>query len=238
MVQTFLIIASVLISLTKAQSAPAIKPCLSTDEDCILENAIRLIPIFADGIPDYGVKTMDPILFKNIDASSPNLKFLLSDLTIKGLKTCKPLKLTRSKAKSNVHIKISCALNIDGDYEMEGQILVLKIVGKGKVHAFLPNIELAADLETYEKEKNGDTYLRIKRFNHSFDIKGKSDLVFEGLLHDNPVLAEATEDLIKNSGNEVIKEIGGKVVETVVTAVVENVNNFFGKLPQKEYSLD
>ncbi|XP_063891612.1 protein takeout [Helicoverpa armigera] len=237
MVQKLLIIASVIISLTNA-SAPSITPCVSTDSDCITENARRLIPVFADGIPDYGVKTADPITFKSIDASSPNLKFLLSDLTVKGLRNCKAIKLARSNVKYSLFLKLSCALTIDGDYEMEGEILVLKIVGKGKVHAFLPNIEITADLETVEKEKNGEKYLRIKKFNHSFDLKAKSDLKFEGLLKDNQVLAQATEDLLQNSSNEVIKEIGGKVVETVVTGVIENVNHFFGKLPLKEYYLD
>uniref|UniRef100_A0A2A4JM21 Uncharacterized protein n=1 Tax=Heliothis virescens TaxID=7102 RepID=A0A2A4JM21_HELVI len=238
MVPKILIIASVLISLASGLSAPFIAPCKANDEDCILQDTIKSIPLFADGIPDLGVKPLDPLFFKSVDSSSPNLKFILSDITFKGLKGCKPIKAQRIPEKSNVFLKISCPLTVDGQYEMDGQLLVVKIAGKGKVHAFLPNLEVTITFDIIDKEKDGQTYWRIKKYTHSFDVTGNSELQFEGLLQDNKVLSEAANDLIKNSSNEVIKEIAVKLVENVLTYIVGEFNHFFGKVPVNEFVLE
>ncbi|XP_047025072.1 circadian clock-controlled protein daywake-like [Helicoverpa zea] len=238
MVPRILIIAGVLISFTSALLAPFITPCKASDEECIVQNTIKSIPFFADGIPDLAVKPLDPLFFKNVDSSSPNLKFILSDITFKGLKDCKPIKVQRIPEKSNVFLKISCPLTVDGQYEMEGQLLVVKIAGKGKVNAYLPNLEVSVTLDMIDKEKDGQKYWRIKKFTHSFDVTGDSKLEFEGLLQDNQVLSQAANDLIKNSSNEVIKEIAAKLVENVITYIVGEFNHFFGKVPVSELALD
>lgn len=66
-----------------------ITPCKSNDEECAKANSVGAIPLFAAGLPEYGVETMDPLFFKKVDSSSPHLKFILSEVTMAGLKTCK-----------------------------------------------------------------------------------------------------------------------------------------------------
>lgn len=48
----------------------------------------------------------------------------------------------------------------------------------------------------------------------------------------------AAVELTSNNGNEIVKEIGGSMFLASITKVVKNINNFFGKVPVKELSLD
>ncbi|XP_026744555.1 putative beta-carotene-binding protein [Trichoplusia ni] len=239
MVPKIFIIACALIHFCSGASAPFITPCLSNDAECMKQNAVGAIPIFAAGIPDLGVETLDPLFFKHVDSSSPSLKFILSDITVTGLKTCKPNKIQRDVANNKIHLQLSCVASLDGDYELKGQVLILKIEGKGKIHVLLRKLVIDVDLDVTEKVgKDGEKYLRIKKFNHTYTLKEKSDVVFEGLFADNDVLSKAADDLIKNNGNDVVNEIGGPMFEATITKVTQNINNFFGKVPLSQLSLD
>nr|QCF41924.1 odorant binding protein [Athetis dissimilis] len=242
MVARLLIIASVacFVNLANAiEPFPGFKKCKSSDSDCILENAIKGVSSFGDGIPELGVRRLDPDFFDKVDASSPNLKFILSDITLTGLKSCKPTKVTRDAAKSQIFLILQCALKLDGNYELDGNVLILKIKGKGKIHVYLRNIVNTVTLDYVIKEgKDGQKHLRIKKFDHTYKLNEKSDVVFEGLFQDNDVLSQAADDLIKNNGNEIVEEIGGGMFTAAVTRIVENFNKFFGKLPYEDISID
>ncbi|XP_050563458.1 circadian clock-controlled protein daywake-like [Spodoptera frugiperda] len=240
MVPLLLLFASVagLIDYSYAASAAFVIPCRAADEKCLLDNLGRGIEAYKDGIPELGVGKMDPLYFTEVDSSSPNLKFILRDLTVTGLKSCKPLKLKRDPAKSTIVLKLQCPIKLDGEYELDGQVLVLKVGGKGKIHVFLKNLEIEVTLDIVKKEKNGEEYMKVKKFTHSYELKEKSDLVFEGLFQENKVLSEAANDLIKNSPNEIVNEIGGKMFEACITEVVKNINSMFSHIPTKELVLD
>lgn len=74
-------------------TAPYINKCKAEDTKCAKETAQVTIPIFAAGITEYGVEQLDPVKFDKVDASSPNLKFILYDVAVTGLKTCEAKKI-------------------------------------------------------------------------------------------------------------------------------------------------
>lgn len=46
------------------------------------------MPILAVGIPEYGVKSLDPLHIPKIDGTSTELKLSVSDTVVKGMKGC------------------------------------------------------------------------------------------------------------------------------------------------------
>lgn len=54
----------------------------------MLKSTQDAIPIFAAGIPELGVSVLDPIYFERIDGSTANLKLILNDVHLRGLKGC------------------------------------------------------------------------------------------------------------------------------------------------------
>ncbi|CAK1585559.1 unnamed protein product [Parnassius mnemosyne] len=207
------------------ESVPFIKKCKSDDAKCMKESAQAAIPVFATGLPEYGVKSLDPVTFKKIDASSSGLKLVLTDVTVKGLKNCIAKKIKRDKPKSKLFIKLLCSADLDGQYDMKGHLLFLPIEGEAEI-----DVEL--DLEDHNNKWN------IKHWQHSFNLNGASEIVFENLFSGNKDLASAAQEVIAKSGNEIVYEEGPPVIKAVVDQVVKSVNTFFHAVPAEELSLD
>nr|NP_001299007.1 circadian clock-controlled protein-like precursor [Papilio xuthus]BAM17764.1 takeout/JHBP like protein [Papilio xuthus] len=216
------------------EAVPFINKCKTDDSKCVKASSIAAIPIFADGLPEYGVKTLDPITFHKIDASSPSLKLILTDVTFKGLKNCQAKKSKIDKAKGKLLLKLLCSVDMDGSYEMNGKLLILPIEGKGPVHVKLRKAEVNVEVDVNFES----AYWEIKQWKHSYELKDNSEVVFENLFNGNEVLASAARDVIANSGNEIITEVGPPVIKTVVDEVVTSIKDFFKAVPASELALD
>ncbi|XP_022129479.2 uncharacterized protein LOC111003345 [Pieris rapae] len=211
-----------------------VKRCKAGDTKCSKDSAQAAIPSFVAGIPELGVKTLDPLSIKKTDASSPNLNLIVSDYTITGLKDCTPKKVKYDKAQSKIFLKLECTGQLEGNYVMKGQLLILPIEGKGPLHVTLNNAEFSIVLDIVDIEKNGVKYWDIKKWDMSYQLKGKSKVVFENLFNGNDVLAQAALPVIEESGNEIILEVGSPVMHDALKAVIESVNNFFHNVPISE----
>ncbi|CAH2047404.1 unnamed protein product, partial [Iphiclides podalirius] len=216
------------------RSVPFITKCKSDDSKCAKESAQAAITMFAAGLPEYGVKTLDPVTFQKIDASSPNLKLILTDITVTGLKNCIFQEVKRDKPKSKLYLKLQCSGVLDGQYEMKGQLLILKIEGKGPIHVNLRKAEISVDIDLEEQNDKWN----IKQWKHSYELKDNSEVVFGNLLDGNEELKKPVEEVIANNGNEIILEVGQPVVKTIVDEMVSEVNKFFHAVSAKELSID
>ncbi|CAH2047406.1 unnamed protein product, partial [Iphiclides podalirius] len=216
------------------RSVPFIHKCKSDDSKCAKESAQAAIPIFAAGLPEFGVRTLDPVTFPRIDASSPNLKLILTDVTIKGLKNCIAKKVKRDKPKSKLFLKFQCSGVLDGQYEMKGQLLILPIEGKGPIHVTLRKAEISVEMDVEEQNDRWN----IKKWKHSYELKDNSEVVFGNLFNGNEVLRNAAQEVIASSGNEIIMEVGPPMIDALVDVVASEMNNFFHKVSVTELSID
>ncbi|CAG4935814.1 unnamed protein product [Parnassius apollo] len=216
------------------ESVSFIKKCKSDDSKCIKESAQAAIPTFASGLPEYGVKSLDPFTFEKIDASTSSLELILTDITVKGLKNCIAKKIKRDKTKSKLFIKLLCSADLDGQYKMKGHLLFLSLEGNDAVHVKLRQAEInvEVDLEAQDNKWN------IKHWQHSFNLKGKSEVIFENLFSGNKDLAGAAQEVIAQSGNDIIYEVGPPVIKAVIDQVVKTISNFFHAVPADELSID
>ncbi|XP_073954904.1 circadian clock-controlled protein daywake-like [Choristoneura fumiferana] len=213
--------------------------CKAEDSKCIKDNTQVLVPLFAAGIPELGVESMDPIFFKEIDASSDTLKLKFSDITLKGLKGCRFKKISRDAAKSVISAKIHCDVVLDGQYDMDGRVLILPIQGKGKVHIEHEKIEISFDLN-YKEETGADgkKHWITGKWKHSFAYKGKTIMEFDNLFNGNEVLGRAARELIKTSANEIASETAGPILKVIVARIIKNLKAFFEHIPVEEFALD
>lgn len=67
--------------------------CATADTECAKNSAQAMVIPFAAGLPEHNVETLDPLKFKKVDASSPNLKLILTDITVTGMKNCIVMKV-------------------------------------------------------------------------------------------------------------------------------------------------
>nr|AOG12855.1 odorant binding protein [Eogystia hippophaecolus] len=236
---TFVTSFFTILYVTNADPASFITKCKSDDTKCTKESTQKAIPIFADGITELGVEPLDPFVLKKIDASTPVLKFMLSDMTITGLKNCQAKKIQRNVANSELIVKTLCDVDADGHYDMSGQLIILPIEGNGKIHVKLRKLQMVVVAELFDKEgTDGKKHWEIKHWKHSFDLKDKAGLEFENLFNGNEALAGAVRELIASSGNEIITEVGAPVIKAITEKIVQNVQNFFRAVPIEDLALD
>ncbi|XP_028036471.1 circadian clock-controlled protein-like [Bombyx mandarina] len=229
----FLIFCSVYV--THSAVAPFIKKCESDDSKCLKESAQATIPIFVEGIENLGVEKLDPFNIKYLDASSQLLKLILKDATVRGLRNTVVKKIRRNKLKSKLSITLLCSVDLEGEYELDGQVLILPIRGKGRLHAALRKVQISVEADLgVETGADGVQHWTVKDWNHNYQLKDKSTLELDNLFDGNDVLAQAAKQLIATSGNEIILEVGSPIVNAIATKIVENVKNFFKNVPATE----
>ncbi|XP_026319100.1 uncharacterized protein LOC113229645 [Hyposmocoma kahamanoa] len=223
---------------TSAARAPFITKCSSSDPKCAKNSGQAAIPRFAAGFPELGIETMDPLHYDKIDASTSDLKLILSDIDIIGLKTCKLTKLVRDVARSKILISGLCNLGLEGQYEVGGNILFLPIRGKGAAHVKLNKLYIEVDADMADKVKDGKKYWDVKSWTHKYELQEKAELDLENLFEGNEVLGRAARELLRSSPNEVIGEVGPPIVKAILTKLIKNVDKFFHKVPAEELALD
>ncbi|XP_050679024.1 uncharacterized protein LOC126975259 [Leptidea sinapis] len=219
-------------------SASFVNKCKSGDSKCVKESAAILIPRFGDGIPELGIEPVDPLFIKMSDASSPNLKLILTDYTLSGLKSCIPKKVKYDKSKSKIFLKILCSAQLEGSYEIKGQLLILPLEGRGPIHVTINKAEISVEADLNEIEKDGVKYWNIKDYKQGYELKDKSVVVFDNLFGGNDVLASAAKEVIAQSGNEIILEVGSPIIADFVKGVVSVVNKMFHSIPISELIYD
>ncbi|CAB3254893.1 unnamed protein product [Arctia plantaginis] len=235
----FIFLCASYICLADSSLAPFITKCKHDDTKCLTETMRTTIPLFADGIPDLNVQKLDPLKLKHIDATTANLKLIISDAVLTGLRNCEAKKLSRDVEKSQLAVELLCTCELEGKYDMDGKLFVVPIKGNGDLHAVIRKILINVEADIVEEDgKENKKHWRVKSWRHNFTLNDKSDVDFQNLFPDNEVLRQTATELITNNGNDVVLEIGQPVIKAVAGKVVRRIQNFLEAVPLEDLVLD
>lgn len=67
---------------------PPLTKCKLDDSKCMKASAQAFVVPFTKGNPEWGIEPLEPFFMKSLDASSQNLKLILTDMTGTGLDKC------------------------------------------------------------------------------------------------------------------------------------------------------
>ncbi|OWR47537.1 odorant binding protein fmxg18C17 precursor [Danaus plexippus plexippus] len=222
-------------SYATANLASVITKCSDEDTKCLKDFTQNLIPLFAKGDPSMKVDPIDPIFVKTINASSPNLKLVLNDISLTGLKDCVVKKAKRDLQKNKFLFKLMCSVNLEGQYVMDGRLLILPINGKGRNHVSLDKALFVIETDVAENIlEDGKKHWIIPKWSYKYELKEKSNIIFENLFNGNEVLSKAAEEVIKDNGNEIIQEVGEPIIEYIIGKVVDSMRQFYTAVPVEE----
>ncbi|CAH0586864.1 unnamed protein product [Chrysodeixis includens] len=233
----YFIVLCLALSLTEAYDVSFINKCNAGDTKCHKQSTQQAIPMFAAGIPELNVESLDPMFIKHIDANSSNMMLVINDATITGLSKCEAKRIQREPDNSKLFVRFLCDVELVGTYEMNGQLFVLPIRGNGPLSAKINKLYIAVDADMGSEERDGKKYWNLKSYTHSYELKGTSDVKFENLFPDNELLRNTANDLIAQNGNDVVREIGEPVITNAIIKVVKNVEAFFKAVPLDDLAL-
>ncbi|CAH0399876.1 unnamed protein product [Chilo suppressalis] len=228
------------VSRCTANSIFQVSKCAADDKKCLKKSAQAMIPIIADGIPEFEMQQLDPLVLKeDVDASKPQLSLKVKNMVVTGLKGCIAKKIERDLVNSKMHTQLFCNVRAEGQYEMHGQLLILPIEGEGNAQVQLNKILIDVETDMNDRVgREGKKHWHVKGSRFTFDLKDKAYVKFENLFNGNDVLARVANDIITNNSNDIVTEVGPPIIKAIVDKIIANVNRFFKAMPAEEISLD
>ncbi|KAJ8716875.1 hypothetical protein PYW07_003502 [Mythimna separata] len=235
---TYLCFLAVVIG-ARSGLAPFIKPCKSGDNACILQSAQAAVPVMAAGIPELGIKSLDPLHFDEIKGDQGGLQLNFRDTTVTGMKGCKVENIKHDLAKSKQVVTIKCTVELTGDYKLAGHLLVLPIRGEGKYHISIRDIVIKANTALVTVDgADGKKHWHIKDWHYTSQVKTNARFNFDNLFDGNKILAGPVEDFVNTSWREVMNEIAPPIVRAIVARTVEAVEALYKAVPAAELFIE
>ncbi|MBQ5153894.1 hypothetical protein EGM85_11620, partial [Macrococcus caseolyticus] len=209
---TYLCFLAVILGANSA-SAPFITPCKAGDNACYVASAQAAVPFIAVGIPELGIKSLDPMEFDVIKVDQGGLSLTFKDTAVTGMKGCNVDGVKHDLSKGKQSVTIRCTVELNGDYKLDGQLLVLPIKGEGKYKINIRDIVIKAStaLSTVDGD-DGKKHWNIDNWHFTHQTKTGATFKFENLFNGNKVLAGPVEDFVNTNWREVMHEIAPPIV--------------------------
>ncbi|KAI5646100.1 hypothetical protein NE865_01993 [Phthorimaea operculella] len=233
-----LLLVACFVAVANAAAASFINKCKMDDYKCQKESTQAALAVFTNGIPEFGIERLDPLHFDKIDATTQELKLILKDVDINGVKDCEIKKIVRDVPNGKLFAKGMCTVVLNGNYEMDGRLLFIPIQGKGKLSAILRKAVVNVEADVVDKVgKDGKTHWDVKAWKHSYELKDTAELDLENLFPGNELLGNAARALLKSNANDVIHEVGAPIIKALLSKVVKVVVKFFREVPVEDLVL-
>ncbi|XP_014483186.1 PREDICTED: protein takeout-like [Dinoponera quadriceps] len=240
--KTTVIILSMIVAITAENLPNGFKVCKLSDPDiekCISEAFKIALNVLANGDSALKILPIDPLAidYMRINSSGPvSVTQEYRNMKIYGM-TKNMQVFIKSFDVNTFAINIVAVfpqLNVTSDYEMNGRILLLPIQGKGKCRATYYNMTVTFDVEYDKYERDGETYLKIKKFifhiNDINDLKG----YFENLFGKDYSLGEEMNRLLNENSKMIFNEIK-PALEEVFKQVITGIGvKIYSNVPLKK----
>ncbi|XP_050672711.1 circadian clock-controlled protein daywake-like [Leptidea sinapis] len=211
-----------------------IQPCdLQTPEfkECVRKQLVNSLPLFAKGIPEMGVPSIDPTELDNIDIDGSGLKLSFKKPKLHGLShaSLTELAVTIGELEEKFKLGLKMNLSLTGEYIADGKILILPIKGKGPSLIKVSNVdvEIISKL-THVKEGKGE-YFKLATPNYKYEIESTT-FDFKNLFEGNKQLAETTLKFANENWRQLMDDLAPPVIKQIVKTIVKAINKFFSKV--------
>ncbi|XP_060647528.1 protein takeout isoform X2 [Drosophila nasuta] len=224
--------------VTVAQDLPDNFPKCKRDanfDKCLVDAVNQAIQLLKTGNKEFGIPPLEPLSVKKlvIDAGNApiNLRQALKNVKVHDMISTS--KIHRYRTDLDKHL-IICDSKTDriemiGDYEMSGRILLLPITGHGKANITLVNTKIEHRLIGEPFEKDGVKYMRLKEYRVAMEPK-RVYLQFENLFNDK-TLSEGMNRFLNENWETVFNELKVGYSKSFGLVFKELSNKIFEKVP-------
>ncbi|XP_017780958.1 PREDICTED: circadian clock-controlled protein-like [Nicrophorus vespilloides] len=208
--KTLLIISFFVATALAADIPSFIKPCNGDPSkllECVRDNIEACKPRLTKGIPKLFIPPMNPFKVSVVAIEQPLYKLDIKNVIIHGFNKfdVKDLQIDHKNYKLKMDI-VFPQIVASGVYEINGNLLLLNLNGKGSLHCNATNLgaKFEADFERYERK--GKTYMKKKDVNADLYIKD-AWIQLDNLFENNKELTENTNRIINDNILDFFHEI-------------------------------
>ncbi|KAM7360708.1 juvenile hormone binding protein 12 [Cochliomyia hominivorax] len=207
----------------------------SSFDKCLVDAVNKAIHLLKPGNKEFGIPPLEPLAVKSlvIDAGTApiNLRQTLKNVLVNDMISTSKIKRYRTDLENHLIICDSVTDRIEmlGDYEMSGRILLLPITGNGRANITLLNSKIEHRLIGEPFEKDGIKYMRLKEYRVSFDPK-RVNMHFENLFND-ATLSQTMNRFLNDNWETVFNELKTGYAKSFGKIFREISNRLFEKVP-------
>ncbi|XP_076763202.1 circadian clock-controlled protein daywake [Xylocopa sonorina] len=173
---TFLIGLLLIVSWTGAVVAelpPGVQACplnnLADYDRCVLKQVDAIIPYLAKGIPSLKLPALDPLFLPSLtvdrNLDSLKIKANMSQIRVYGATNFNIGDLKANPKDLSVNIKVQLPhVHVNGDYDVQGRLLLLPLNGAGSFSGNFTNTEVLVNAQGKEvTDKSGVQRLEVDK---------------------------------------------------------------------------
>ncbi|XP_001359991.4 protein takeout [Drosophila pseudoobscura] len=227
-----------------ASDLPAgIQRCAIKDNECVLNGVNFVLKNHAQsGIKELGLIPLDPLHVTKFtigrNPHSPvSIDLSFTEVDLLGLSRARAKRLGGFSLDLSNPIEFvmeAPELAFKGPYSVDGKVLILPIVGKGRAEIVLKHCKIHSLITLRPISKGGHhTFAEVTDIKLQVDPSHVS-YKLEGLFHGQKDLSENMHILINENWQEIFNELKPSISEAMGLIVKSVLNKTFGKTPLEE----
>ncbi|KAK9874599.1 hypothetical protein WA026_005432 [Henosepilachna vigintioctopunctata] len=182
---------------------------------------------------------MNPFLVPFIQLiSTPTLGLNLTNVKVYNLKNMKLNKIRFDWKKKIFTDEFHCEeIKVEGDYAVDGKVLVLPIKGNGPFVIYLKNGFYNYTMSASISDRNGEKYYHIddSRMNYRIgDVKFEFNNLFDG----NKQLGDEMNKFLNENWEPLLADFGPGISKTISSIITSFLQAFMKEIPHSEIFLD
>jgi hypothetical protein len=215
-------VACALLTVAFAEIPSYMKICNRKDpqiNSCVLSSILQLRNKLKTGIPELEVPSLEPLVLKHVrlvrGPQAARLDINLTNIQIFGASEFQIRDFKIDPENVFLTFKVGFdKLDFRGKYQINAQILLLKLLGEGGLTGTFFDYESDCLLKSHKIVKNNKTYIVFEKM--KFNIKiNKAKLNFDNLFGGDPILGPASNEILNANNNLLIEELKPALEETL-----------------------
>ncbi|KAJ6635878.1 Protein takeout [Pseudolycoriella hygida] len=216
--------------------------CHAGDTKCMPEVIEKIISGHPKGHAGLSIPPLEPLRINTIDiiqgAESPiNIDLHFKNLDMHGISKAKVTKVIGFEedilnSKYEIFAKLPL-VTIQGDYKINGRVLVLPIQGVGKSTLTFENVEIVFKYKPRIIVKNGKEYIQTEKFKLEFET-AKFSLHFSNLFNGDKALGDNMNTFLNENWHDILDELKPSITSALEQILETIINRIFAKVPYKE----
>ncbi|XP_073820505.1 uncharacterized protein [Musca autumnalis] len=219
-----------------------ITKCHFADNECFKKTAQEVVDKYYSGIPEINLQEFDPLqaddfTLKTNPASAIKIEISYKNVTFLGMKSMKILSINGSKTNDHFDFDAIIPELIQlADYKINGNILILPIVGSGQSKIVAKNVYFKYSFDMKPIEKNGEIYAKLDHTKLFIEME-HVQFNFENLFNGEKTLGETMNNLMNDNWKDVSDELKIPFSKMFSALVKSRLEAVFSKYPIDEYFL-
>ncbi|KAJ8970833.1 hypothetical protein NQ317_000706, partial [Molorchus minor] len=209
-----------------------IKPCKRGDpnfNECVKQHAVAAIPSLLKGDKEFKIPNLVPFHIDSILLKpSDNLSIKMKNIVLRGLETAEVRNIIFDLEKKHAHAQLAFKkIVLDGEYNIDGRILVVPIMGHGPANIVSDNfvVDYSFDYDLVKKE-DGKEYIDPNIRTTTEYTSQKNHYQFDNLFNGDKILGDRINEFLNEHQAELHEDLKGslsEVINSVVTSILKSI---------------